>query len=188
MQSIPPTIETKRTVLRELRDSDGDRLLERYSEADNSELMLFGPLSTREAAARIVDWARKLAGDKKGLLWGIEHRSTGSLIGILDYLHQDWQDGVPFRSEINYDLSPSFWGNGLTSEAVNASLDYVFRSTRIRRVEASVDTTNYRSVRVLLKNGFCFEGILRGYGCRSGKFYDAAMFAILRDDWTSNDA
>jgi ribosomal-protein-alanine N-acetyltransferase len=178
-----PVFETERLTLRRLLEEDSVVLLERYSEPQDSEFMLFGPFSDEKSATAVVTWATKLICEKQGLLWGICEKRTGKLIGILDYRHTAYHEGLPYRSEIGYDLSQSYWGKGLMVEAAKPTIDHVLGHLQVRRIEATVDVLNFRSIRVLQKLGFHFEGILRDYGCRQGQFYDAAVLSLLRAEY-----
>ena len=180
-------IETPRLILRDLHDSDAEALFFHYRERPENEYMLFGPFRTVDDAKTTVSWACTMQEDGKGFVRAVEDRESGDLIGVVDFVHQSWSNGAAFRTEISYDVSPEYWGQGLATEAVKALVYHVFNSyTEIIRVEAVVDTRNYRSVRVLLKSGFNLEGILRSYGCRRGVFYDAAMWAMLRSGWEAD--
>ena len=175
-----PVFHTERLTLRALTCDDTDALMRRYSEVENSEYMMFGPLSDRESAAKIVEFAESLVSEEEGVLWGVIEKNTGQLIGVLDYQHESAYSEVLYRSEIGYDLSPAHWGKGLMVEAIRPTLRYVFENSEVRRIHTGVDVNNYRSIRVLMKLGFQFEGILREYGRRRGQLYDEAMFSLLK--------
>ena len=176
-----PEFKTSRLVLRRLTLDDTDILLNHYLDGNDSEYMLFGPFTNKESAVKLIQWSERLISDDQGVIWAVDVKDTGQLIGIVDYIHKNYDNGVPYRSEIGYDLSPSEWGKGFMVEAVHPTVEYAFQKLHISRIEASVDIHNFRSIRVLMKLGFQFEGILRKYGCMQGKLYDAAMFSLLRD-------
>ena len=175
-----PVFLTEGRLLRGLQAHDSSALLRHYRDAECSEFMLFGPFGDESSAAGTIFWADQLVRQRKGILWGVFGKPTGELMGILDYVHRDYHDGCPYRSEINYDLSPEHWRRGIMVEAIVPTIQFMFSELQVRRIEASIDVSNYRSIRVVQKLGSSFEGILREYRCRQGKYYDAAMFSLLR--------
>lgn len=90
--------------------------------------------------------------------------------------------------ELGYWLGESYWGRGITTEAVKLILEYAWSSTfthvnageAIERVQACTFVYNKASARVLEKNGFEREGILRRTYVKEGKNIDGMMYSILR--------
>ena len=72
------------------------------------------------------------------------------LIGTINltYVKQEGQ------YETGFSLSPSFWGLGIASEALNAVLKYAFTQLKIKEINAKHYYDNYRSKGVLVKAGF----------------------------------
>jgi ribosomal-protein-alanine N-acetyltransferase len=89
------------------------------------------------------------------------------------------------RAEIGYDLTPHYWGNGYMSEAIGSVIEFIFSSTEINRIEATVHTENDRSLNILTRLGFHREGILREYVQWDGEYWDMALFSMLEKDWIS---
>ena len=56
--------------------------------------------------------------------------------------------------EVAYFLDPAFWGQGLASELVAASLEYAFDELALPEVSAFARPDNLASIRVLSKAGF----------------------------------
>src|SRR5206468_3774967 len=59
----------------------------------------------------------------------------------------------------------------------------LFANTLVERVEARCAIENTGSQRVLEKNGFRREGLLRGYFKLRGRRVDNFLYALLRDDY-----
>lgn len=81
--------------------------------------------------------------------WAIESKPESRLIGWcgLEYLLE------LDETEVGYLLAKSAWGMGIASLAVKASLDFAFKSTRLKKVIGLVHPDNAASIRVLEKNG-----------------------------------
>jgi len=68
------------------------------------------------------------------------------------------------------------------SEAIRSVIEFIFSSTKINRIEATVHTENNRSLNVLKRFGFHREGILREYVQWEGEYWDMALFSMLEKD------
>lgn len=86
------------------------------------------------------------------------------------------------RTEIGYELSKEYWGKGIASEALEAIILYGFQHFQLERIEALVEPANSASSKLLEKNGFKREGLLRHYEFTCGKFDDLYMYSILKGD------
>ena len=87
------------------------------------------------------------------------------------------------RAEIGYRLSSGYWNQGLMTEAVTALVAYGFRTLRLNRIQAQVDTRNPASQRVLAKVGFRVEGTLREYERERDGYASLVMLALLHNEW-----
>lgn len=85
--------------------------------------------------------------------------------------------------EIGYAIIPSERGKGYGTDAVQIMVDYLFLSKDVVRIQAVTDVRNKASQRVLEKTGFQREGVLRKVGYVRGKWADACIYSILREEW-----
>ena len=69
------------------------------------------------------------------------------------------------------------------SEAVGAVVRFAFECLGLNRLFAYHMLRNPTSGRVLEKNGFSQEGLLRQRVQKWGQFEDVALWAILRQEW-----
>ena len=84
------------------------------------------------------------------------------------------------KAEIGYWLGKSYWDKGLMTKAIKIILDYAFNQLKLRRVYAKVFIKNKPSVRVLGKNNFKLEGILKKELPKNNKFFDVYIYAKTR--------
>ena len=70
------------------------------------------------------------------------------------------------------------------SRCVKLILAYAFDMLDAIRIEALPKTRNAGSRRVLEKNGFVLEGILRSSAVKEGVVCDMAMYSVIRDQTT----
>ncbi|MCW4012064.1 MAG: GNAT family N-acetyltransferase [Candidatus Bathyarchaeota archaeon] len=84
---------------------------------------------------------------------------------------------------IGYAVVEDARGKGVCSEAVRMIVDYLFLRKNIVRIQASINPDNLASEKVLTKNGFTREGVLRQSFYSRGVYRDTVVFSILRDEW-----
>jgi RimJ/RimL family protein N-acetyltransferase len=85
--------------------------------------------------------------------------------------------------EIGYEIVPSERGKGYGAEATQLMVDYLFLSKNIGRIQAITDTRNIASQKVLERAGFQKEGTIRKSGFVKGKWTNAYLYSILREEW-----
>ena len=84
-------------------------------------------------------------------------------------------------AELGYWLAEPFWGNKITSRAVNELCKQVFAQSDIIRIYAEPFLKNTASRRVLEKNRFVLEGILRRNAIKGGETLDSCIYALLKE-------
>jgi [ribosomal protein S5]-alanine N-acetyltransferase len=83
-------------------------------------------------------------------------------------------------AELGYWVAESHWGLGIATAAVSLVTELAFRHHDYDRLEAGVFSWNEASKRVLEKNGYTLEGVLRGRIRKQGRAIDQHMYARLR--------
>lgn len=92
------------------------------------------------------------------------------------------QGNIHFRTaELGYYIGVEYWGKGITTEAVRLACKHVFDNTDIVRIYAEPFAENTASCRVLEKNGFVLEGILRKNAYKNGVFRDMKLYALVKE-------
>jgi RimJ/RimL family protein N-acetyltransferase len=174
-----PALTTERLELRAVDSGDGSFYHVLLSIAAVTRFSDLPDAITRIRAERIVTWMAKLFPSGKGCAWLIEERSTGAPVGAvrINRIHKRWRWG-----EIGYESHPDFWSRGLMTEAVRAVVACGHGHFKLNRMEAWTLPGNDASDRVLLKNGFRYEGTLRQKARFKGAHHDFRMFGRLKDD------
>ena len=104
----------------------------------------------------------------------------GQAAGWITLVVSNWEHGL---SEVGYALSSPYQSRGVMSRALAQLLEELFTKTPIERVEARCAIENTGSQRVLEKNGFTREGLLRAYFKLRGRRIDNFLYAALREDY-----
>ncbi len=142
---VVPKLETERLILRALSPEDMDFLLRHFGDEDVNRYSSYENLKNREEA---IDFYNRFIepGKPTRFRLGIVLEETGELVGTLGYHNLSRRD---HSAEIGYDLSKAYWGEGIMTEAVEALLRYGFERMNLNRIEATVDSENSRSIRLL---------------------------------------
>lgn len=118
------------------------------------------------------------------LLFLLEDKATGKIIGRAG-LH-NWNKEHK-RAEIGYVMEDEdSKRRGLMTEAVQAIIAHGFNVLGLNRIEALVGVNNAPSLRLMEKNGFTQEGLLRQHHFMDGSFEDTALFSKLRVEYLAD--
>lgn len=87
------------------------------------------------------------------------------------------------KAAIGYWLAQEHWDQGIITEVVRLLVEYGLAEFDLMRIEAGIFGWNGASRRVLEKNGFVLEGVMRRrLRNRFGTVGDEHMFALIRPD------
>ncbi|HUK51314.1 MAG TPA: GNAT family protein [Terriglobales bacterium] len=175
-----PRIDTRRLALRGLTESDIAFLFQHFSKREVNEFSSENDLTTIDEAKEL--YAKYVAPRSTLFRLGMVLKKTGELIGTLGFYGIDHENA---RATVGFDLAKQYWGKGLMGEALGALLDYGFREMRLNRIEATVDPSNTRCLRVLGRCGFAREGVQRQKSYYKGAYHDDAIYSLLRSEWVA---
>jgi ribosomal-protein-alanine N-acetyltransferase len=85
--------------------------------------------------------------------------------------------------EVGYTIIPSERMKGYGTEAVKLMINYLFSTKNVCRIQAMTDTRNKPSQKILERNGFVKEGVLRKFRFTRGEFVDKYIYSIIREEW-----
>ena len=175
-----PTLHTARLRLRPFTGADADQLFALHSSAHVLCYWDAPPWSDRARADRFIAACRQMAEDGSGARLAMERASDGAFVGwcALSRWNPDYRSAA-----IGYVLVEAAWGQGYTTEAARAVLQWAFDSLDLNRVQAETDTRNVASARVLEKLGFVREGTLREDCVVNGDVSDSWVYGLLRREW-----
>ena len=153
---IPPeSFATARLILRKPRAEDAPLIFAAYAQdPDVTRYLTFRPHrdlnDTHEAIGRFLEnWHTG-----KSYSWLIFRRDPEELIGAIAAREDQ---GI----NVGYLLARPFWGQGFMSEALGVIVEWAFSVPSIFRVWAVCDLENDASARLLERNGFRQEGVLK---------------------------
>ena len=82
--------------------------------------------------------------------------------------------------ELGYMLLRDYWNRGLMSRAVGQVCEIAIKELGLKRITANVFHPNLASQRILQKNGFKQEGVMRKAVIKEGIFYDILIYGLLK--------
>ena len=138
-----------------------------------------GVCKTMDDAEKQIAWCHRTFRENAGR-WIITEKQNDEYIGDIGY--SEFVE-THKRAEIGYRLMKQYWGRGIISAFLHQLVGWGFSDLGYNRIEAQVDVRNEGSKRVLVKNGFSLEGVLRQYEFEHGGFVDLEVYSILKDEY-----
>lgn len=173
-------LETKRLQLRGLSPEDMDYIFEQVAKEEAKKI-----LGHRSEDDYLKEKRKQQDGyasyNRRFVLFLLVDKESGRVIGRCG-IH-NWNKEHR-RAELGYRMEDErFKRKGLMSEAVRAVIDYGFRRLDLNRLDALVGVGNVPSLRLMEKNGFVREGVLRQHMLVGGAFVDSVLFSKLREEY-----
>lgn len=131
-----------------------------------------------ENAKQFIEQSQKAAAEKLREGYGIFYQNK--LIGSVGFINFSWDSR---RTEIGYWIAKKSEGKGIITRACKALINYAFNELDMNRIEIRCATENVRSRAVPERLGFQLEGVLRQTIWRRTRFYDIAIYGLLKEDW-----
>jgi [ribosomal protein S5]-alanine N-acetyltransferase len=152
-----PELFTSRLLLRKIVASDKQVVFEGLSSPD--VIKYYGVSYTSfEATANQMKFYNDLLKDETGIWWAICFKDNpAEMIGACGFNYRNHQKK---KIEIGYWLLLGYFGKGIMAEAVPVITKYAFAEMDIHRVEAVVEDENDKSIKLLKKLNFNYEGTL----------------------------
>ena len=99
----------------------------------------------------------------------------GKLIGSISVEKKDDD------AEIGYMLLNDYSNKGIATEAVKQICLIAFKDLSLKQITANVFQPNIASIRVLLKNGFKYKGVIPNAVIKNGNVYDLLIYVLTKE-------
>jgi len=118
----------------------------------------------------------------RALRFVIRDRVSGALAGVVGlesmvHIHRSCELGYWLRREAE--------GKGLMTESCAEVLRLAFENLGVHRIRVAAATGNHRSLAVIWRLHFKFEGVAREAEFCAGRWLDHAVYSMLESDWRS---
>lgn len=122
----------------------------------------------------------RVANMRSGIILAID--ADGEAIGSIGVFPQE--DIECKNAEMGYWLSEPYWSKGIISQVIPMMLKIAFEKFDIDRIYARPFGNNIASQKVLEKNGFILEAVIKNGFFKNGEYQDALIYAIRKDNFT----
>lgn len=180
-----PLLNSEKLVLKKIEDAHLQELFAIYDNEKVFEYCGIIPKHNIQTVSKMIGHFTRDYKKESIVKWGIFQKShSDQLVGIIE--------AMEFNQKVNmvtigYYLAEDYWGKGLASDAVNILVKFLFEEVNINRIQAEVMPLNEASKKVLQKNGFLKEGLLRQAKVWSGKgVVDLEIYGLLKEEYMVN--
>ena len=136
-------IETKRFIIRKMRESDAEALFAIFS--DEETMRFIEPVFTYEKTKEFIKEAGLC---EEPLVWALEEKKTGRVIGQIIFHKYDDK-----RYEIGWIINKVFWHLGIADEVTKALIDFA-NENNINRLIIECAGAQEITKHIAKKNGF----------------------------------
>jgi len=128
------------------------------------------PLDPRTFAAYLT---RVSQPDHEGLL--VCETKSEKIVGVVNI--NNIVRSSFLSASLGYYIGQSYLGKGYMLEAMVQVRDYAFTTQGLHRLEANIQPDNMRSINLVKRSGFVYEGLSKNYLYLSGKWRDHERWA-----------
>jgi RimJ/RimL family protein N-acetyltransferase len=174
-------IHTDRLLLRRFRNADLDAFVAYRSDESVARFQSWDQSYSKADAERFLAEDSKLVPGQPGrwLQIAIEERGNGNLCGDCAVRVTE----QPRTAELGVTLAPHYQNHGIASEALIATLDWLFGEQDMHRIYAQADDRNKAAHRLLERLGFRLEARLIEADWFEGEWTTPRFYAVLKKDW-----
>jgi len=171
-------LSTERLLLRPFSLDDVDALHTLWADREVRRYLFDGEVPARERVVAMVENSVEGFAELGYGFFSLRLRQTpATIMGFSGFRPFD-EAGVV---EMLFAVEPSSWGSGFATEAGREVLRFGFEQCELRRVVATTDTPNQRSVRVLQRLGLFFEKRRERHGL------DTVYYAMTAEEFRASD-
>ncbi len=166
-------------TLRAIEEKDADLLFRMINSPEIEKALGSFSLPVNEAQQR--EWIGNYRNTEEQIRLMIE-LENGAVIGVIMLYDIDMKNGtaeVGYKTMAEKDIRIK----GDMDDAMQGILRYAFEELRLNCVMAHTLTDNAPSEKLLLRNGFVQEGVLRQRVYQSGSYMDMKAFSILQSEF-----
>jgi ribosomal-protein-alanine N-acetyltransferase len=184
-----PSLQTRRLVLREFRETDAPAVFDSFSQEAVARYVNRAAMQSVTEAEELVKMRASIFERGIGIRWAIVLRENlDAVIGSCGFYKLDRAN---HSVETGYDLHPAYWRQGIMTETLKRVFDFAYSEAfffDLNRIQALTYPQNQASIGLLKKLSFQKEGLRREAGYWEDQYHDLQSFSLLRRDWVSSGA
>ncbi len=173
------TLKTQRLTLRKFTLDDVNAMYRNWASDPVVTKFMTWPAHADTGITRMVieSWVKEYDRDDY-YQWAIEFE--GEPIGSISVVYTV---AKTLNAEIGYCIGRNWWHRGITSEALAAVMELLFKEVGVNRIQARHDPNNPHSGGVMRKCGMTYEGTLRQADRNNQGIVDSCIYGILRSEY-----
>ena len=178
---------TKRLEIRFLKKSDYKNWKTAYTSTSKKRNRWdFGPSPSDDEQKLRQHYSEKLIRNDRhrkedhNYSFAVFEKKSGNIIASI--MLMDISRGIFQNAYIGYHLLNPYWGMGYGKEMVRAVLKIAFNELKLHRVEAGIDPSNIRSIKLVKSVGFRKEGRSKHRLKVNDCWSDMMIYAITTED------
>ena len=153
-------LETKRLIIREIREADFEGMFELDSNTEVHKYLGNNPIKTKEEAKNQIQFIRDQYKERGIGRFAVIEKKSGEFIGWsgfkLNKGEKEILNGFDNFIDIGYRFIPKYWKKGYGLEAAIACLDFGFKTLKYDIIYGAADLENIGSNKILQKIGLKF--------------------------------
>ncbi len=180
-------LKGEQVTLKPLEMSDVDTIVERIH---NVEFYDFTSRATPITRIEVEKGLKAICSGGKyptEIAFGIYTKAKSDdecMIGLCGLKNIKWFDrNCVFYIQI---FDSNLWGKGYGTEATKLVLEYTFKRLSLHRIKSVVYAYNKSSLALHKKFGFITEGTECSVKYKNGKYHDAILFRMLKNEYIKN--
>jgi RimJ/RimL family protein N-acetyltransferase len=163
-------------VLRELTETDAEIFSKHANNKkvwDNLHDFFPNPYSVQDALDFIQGCKKQIQKTALGIT--VDNEAVGMIgFGFL-------KDVSRKTAQMGYWIGKEYWGKGIVTKCIGAFTEYIFSNFDVIRIQSPVFEFNKPSMRVLEKNGFYLESVMKQSAIKNEKIIDMMLYVKLRE-------
>ncbi len=109
--------------------------------------------------------------------WVFHRDDPQTIIGSVNFYNII--QGSYSTCQLGYKLDRNYIGNGYAFESIQAGMGILFEEQPLHRIEANIMPSNQRSINLIEKLGFSYEGLSKSSIQINSKWEDHARYAFI---------
>ena len=174
---------TARMLLRPLRADDASAVFNYARDPEVTQYTQWDAHRTIEDSRRFIE--QTIAAYQRGenAELAIELKSGKKVIGTCGVINISADH---CRGELVFAMAKENWGGGIMGEALKAILAFGYGPLQLNRIFAKVDPDNMKTILVLKRATWQFEGTLRQDVKVRGTFRDVKLYSLLKKEFAKS--
>lgn len=175
------TLDTPRLILRRAVDTDTFSMYQNWASDPLVTQFLTWPTHTSVDITHKVlqNWIAEYQNEQV-YQWMIELKDLREPIGSIGVVALNENDGM---AEIGYCIGKQWWHQGITTEALSAVIDFLFREVGCLQIEARHDPRNMHSGAVMKKCGMRYSHTMHNSDSNNQGICDTVHYVLHVSDW-----